>query len=125
MKLKLPSPVQIKGPTGETIEVSAAQVIEHVVRSGRALGQSHEVDGVRTGARILAALPNGEITDADLAELKKVITKPSRGWVSVGIDVSMRVPVSEKFPDGVATQKRFFAPSAIDLLPLIDALLAL
>ncbi len=125
MKLKLPSSVQVKGPSGETIEVSAVQIIEHVARTGRALGQSPEVDGVRLGARILAALPSGELTDADMAELKKAIARPSRGWVNLSADVTMRVQPSAAYPDGIATQKRFFAPSSIELLPLIEALLAL
>lgn len=125
MKLKLPSPVNVKGPTGETIEVSAAQVIEHVVRTSRSLGQCPEVEGVRTGARILSAVASGEIAEADMDELKLALSKPSRGWASVGIDIDVRVPPSAQNPTGIATQKRFFAPSAIDLLPLIDGLLAL
>ncbi len=125
MKLKLPTSVQVKGPNGETIEVSAAQVIEHVVRTGRGLGQSPDVEGVRCGARILAAAQGGDLTEGDLAELKKAIAKPSRGWVSIGVDVSFQVAPSSGNPAGITTQRRFFMPSAIEMLPLIEALLAL
>jgi hypothetical protein len=125
MKLKLPSSVQIKGPSGETIEVSAAQVIEHVVRTGRALGLGNEVDQVRIGARILSAVTGGDLAEGDLAELKKALTKPSRGWVTVVAEFDVPVPATAQNPTGHARQKRHFEPSRIDILPLIEALLAL
>jgi hypothetical protein len=70
------------------------------------------------GARILASLGSGEIAEADLAELRKALTKPSRGWVVVVDEVS--VPVPEGAPP--RTVKRQFLPSAVDLLPILDGL---
>lgn len=118
MKLKLPAPVQIKGPNGGTIEVSATQVIEYVVRTGRELGASQDVERVRMGARILAAVDSGEIADGDLSELRKVLAKPSRGWVVLVEEAP--VPVPEGAPPRMA--RRQFLPSAIDLLPILDGL---
>lgn len=118
MKLKLPAPVQIKAPHGETIEVSAAQVIDYVVRTGRELGASQDVERVRLGARILASVVSGEITEDDLTELRKVLAKPSRGWVVVTVELAVPVaPGAEP-----RTTKRQFLPSAIDLLPILDGL---
>lgn len=118
MKLKLPAPVQVKGPSGETIEVSAQQVIDHVVRSGRDLGASQEVERVRMGARILASVASGDIDETDLSELRKALAKPSRGWVVLTVEIA--VPVAP----GVEprTVKRQMMPSAIDLLPILDGL---
>jgi hypothetical protein len=125
MKLKLPTSVQVKSPNGETIEVSAHQVVEHVVRTGRALGLSTNVEGVRTGARILAALTGGDISQADLDELKKAVAAPSRGWVSLTAEVTARTQPTEENPAGLVRQRRLFSPSAIDLLPIVEGLLAL
>ena len=121
MKLKLPASVKIKLPNNETVDVSAAQVIEHVVRTGRLLGACSEVDGVRTGARILAALASLEIADVDLAALKKQLASPSRGWVTVPID--LEAPRSGNEAPRVV--RRHMVPSPLDVLPIVDALLAL
>jgi hypothetical protein len=121
MKLKLPSSVQIKGPSGETIEVSAAQVVDYVARTARELGASPDVEGVRCGARVIAALASGEIADTDLALLKKALAKPTRGWVAVTVEIETPVPPGE--PKRIA--RRQLVPSAIDVLPIVDALLAL
>jgi hypothetical protein len=118
MKLKLPAPVQIKGPSGETIEVSAAQVIEHVVRTGRDLGASQDVERVRMGARILASVTSGEIADADMSELRKALAKPSRGWTSIPVDVE--VPAGPGAPPRTVRRQLMAAP--IDLLPILDGL---
>lgn len=121
MKLKLPASVQIKAPSGETIEVSAAQVVEHVVRTGRLLGASQEVEGVRAGARILAALTSFEIAEADLALLKTQLAKPSRGWAVVPVELRVEQPP----PSPPRTVQRQMMPSAIDVLPIVEGLLAL
>lgn len=118
MKLKLPAPVKVQGPSGETIEVSAAQVIEHVVRTGRELGASSDVAQVRTGARILAAVASGDIAEADLAELRKVLARPSRGWVAIEVEIDVPVPPGSP----PRSTKRLLTPSAIDLLPILDGL---
>lgn len=118
MKLKLPASVQIKGPSGETIEVSSAQVIEHVVRTGRELGASQDIDRVRMGARILASIPSGEVAEADLAELRAALAKPSRGWVVITVEI----PVPTAIGAEPRTVKRQLMPSAIDLLPILDGL---
>lgn len=118
MKLKLPAPVQVKSPSGETIEVLAAQVIEHVVRTGRELGASQDVERVRLGARILASVTSGDVAEADLAELRKALAKPSRGWVAITVEIAVPVPPGAE----PRTVKRQFLPSAIDLLPILDGL---
>ncbi len=118
MKLKLPAPVQVQSPTGETIEVSAAKVIEHVVRTGRDLGGSQDIERVRVGARILASVASGEIAEGDMAELRKAIAKPSRGWVVLTDEVPM--PLAPGMQP--RTAKRLFMPSAIDLLPILDGI---
>jgi hypothetical protein len=121
MKLKLPASVQIKGPSGETIEVSAAQVVEHVTRTGRDLGLSGDVENVRMAARILAALPDGDLADSDLTGLKAALANPARGWVSIPIELDVPVPPGAP-PKRVP---RSVVPSGIELLPIIDGLLAL
>lgn len=125
MKLKLPAPANVRSPNGETIQVSAAQVIEHVVRTGRSLGMSGDVERVRIGSRILAALTTGtaertgEITPEDVEALKVELAKPSRGWVSVPVDVVIQTAPGQ--PE--KTARRHFVPNAIDLLPIVDGLL--
>lgn len=128
MKLKLPAPVQVLAPNGETVQVSACDIVQHVVTFGREFGQSGDLEKVRQGARILAAFPvgasqSGEIADADLVALRAALTKPSRGWAAIAVDVEMRIPPSEGNPAGVITRKRAFSPSALSILPLIDGLL--
>lgn len=128
MQLQLPAPVEIIAPNGETIQVSACDIVQHVVTFGREFGQSGDLQKVRQGARILAAFPvgasqSGDIADADLAALRAALVKPSKGWAALFIDVELRVPPSEANPTGVVVRKQAFAPSALDLLPLIDSLL--
>ncbi len=120
MKIKLPASVQIQVPGSETIAVSARQIIEHVVRTNRDLGLSGDVERVRIAARILAALDGSELADADWTEAKKALTKPSRGWAVIVVDVA--VPV----PPGAApkTIQRQLVPSGVDLLSIIDGLLS-
>lgn len=126
MKLNLPASVAIKGPNGETIQVSAAHVIEHVVRTGRDLGLSSDVEKVRRGARILAAVAagsasqTGEIDPADVEALKKGLSKPSRGWASIPVEIEMPAAPGVN----ARTVRRQMTPNALDLLPLIDGLLA-
>lgn len=121
MKLKLPPSVQVRGPSGESIEVSAAQVVEHVTRTGRDLGLSGDVERVRLAARILAALPSGDLASADLDELKQALSKPSRGWVAIPVEVD--VPVPPGAPPKRITRR--LVPSGVELLPIIDGLLEL
>lgn len=125
MKLKLPAPIEIAGPSGETIRVSATEVLEHVVKTGRELGASSLIDQVRAGGRILAAVAAGsaeqtaDIPADDIEVLKRALSNPSRGWMAIDIDVS--VPLNN---GQTRTVKRAFIPRGIDLLPLIDGLLA-
>lgn len=121
MKFKLPASVQVKGPSGEAVEVSAAQVVEHVARTGRNLGFSGDIERVRIAGRILAALPSGDISTDDLAELKLALVKPSRGWVTVPVEIA--VPQPPGAPE--KTVRRNIVPSGVDLLPIIDGLLAI
>ncbi len=122
MKLTLPASVQIKGPNGETIEVSAAQVIEYVARTGRTLGGGQDVEGVRLGARIIAAIASGEIAEADWAALRKELAKPSRGWVVLTMETTVPAPPGSEPGTEPRVMRRQFMPSAIDLLPILDGL---
>lgn len=121
MKFKLPASVQVKVPNGGTIEVSAAEVVEHVVRTGRLLGASPEIEGVRTGARILAALASLEIAEADLGILKTQLAASPRGWMVVTVEMKVEQPP----PAPARVVRRQLVPSSIDLLPIVEALLAL
>jgi hypothetical protein len=120
-KLKLPAPVTIAGPSGEVLEITARQVIDHVVRTGRELGASSDVEQVRRGARILAAAESGgELSSDDLDALKAALGKPARGWMSVAVDVQLQVAPNAP----PRTVRRHLVPQGIDLLPIIDGLLA-
>lgn len=126
MKLKLPSPVSVLGPAGEMLEVSAAQVVEHVARTHRDLGASIDVENVRKGSRILAALSAGsseqtaDISADDVEALKKALAKPSRGWVMIAVEVKLEPPPGQD----AKVVRRQFMPQSIDLLPIVDALLS-
>ena len=130
MKVTLPAPIQIADPNGETIQISGPDIVRHVVTFGSEFGQSGDLKKVRQGARILAAFAgyadqSGEIDEADLAALRAALMKPSKGWVAVPVPVQIRVPPTPENPKGdVVTRQQSFMPSALDLLPLIDGLLA-
>ncbi len=128
MKLKLPKPVQVPGLNGETIDVSAAQVIEHLARTDRSLGQSGDVERVRIAGRILAAVAagsaeqTGEIAGSDYEALKAALKKPSRGWVVVPVEIKVSAGPDDDAPKRVV--RRQLVPSAVDLLPLLEGLLS-
>ncbi len=123
MKIPQPKPIAITTPTGETIEVSARDVVEHVTKNGREFGQSRELEKVRQGARILAGFDAGEISDVDLKALRAALAKPSSGWFITTAEEVVRVQPTQENPAGLVKRKRAFAPSGLDLLPLLNGLL--
>lgn len=125
MKFPLPPPVTVKSPTGEDISISAQMLVEHVVKTGRDLGLSSELEKVRAGARILAAFAapsspgfSGDLSQADAEALTSALRKPARGWAIVPVQVAIPTPTGT---DRVVTRQ--MAPSALDLLPLLNGLL--
>jgi hypothetical protein len=127
MKLKLHAPVHAVAPNGETLQVSACDIVHHVVTFGREFGQSGDLEKVRQGARLIAAFPvgaeqSGDIADEDLAALRAALLRPSRGWAALLIDVELHVPPTQDNPKGIVVRKRTFSPSALSLLPLIESL---
>lgn len=129
-RLKLPAPITLVGPSGETIEISARQVIEHVVRTGRTLGASGDVEEVRRGARVLAALSSGtteqtgDLGPEDVEGLKAALRKPDRGWMTVAVDVALPGPPGADPNAPKRTARRLLVPQGIDLLPILDGLLS-
>jgi hypothetical protein len=130
MKLTLPPPIAVKLPNGETIQYSAIDLVKHVVRNGREFARSNDLDRVRQGARILSAfdVSSGtasiQLLDQDATDLRAVLAKPSAGWSA--IQVTMPV-VTGMRPDGSEVKRevqRTFTISPLELLPMLDALLA-
>jgi hypothetical protein len=129
MKLKLPAPVQFQTPFGAG-RVSATDIVDHITTNGREFGQSGDLEKVRQGARLKAAFhvnetETGDISADDLAALRAALLKPSRGWSAVRIEVD--VPTGRVDSQGrpeIIRRERLVAPSGLDVLPLIEALLA-
>ena len=128
MKLKLPAPIEFQTPLGPG-RVSAADIVDHITTNGREFGQSGDLELVRQGARLKAAFhvsetETGDISAEDLQALRLALVKPSRGWAMVKIVVEM--PTGRADAQGkpeVVRRERFVAPSGLDVLPLVDALL--
>lgn len=129
MKLKLPAPIEFQTPMGVG-RVSATDIVDHITTNGREFGQSGDLELVRQGARLKAAFhvsesDTGDIAPDDLSALRLALVKPSRGWAAVRIAVD--VPTGRTDAQGnpeVIRRERFVAPSGLDVLPLIEALLA-
>jgi hypothetical protein len=129
MKLKLPAPITFQTPLGAG-RVSAADIVDHITTNGREFGQSGDLDLVRQGARLKAAFHASEtetsdILAEDLSALRLALVKPSRGWAAVLISID--VPTGRVDAQGkpeIVRRERFVSPSGLDVLPLIEALLA-
>lgn len=130
MKIKLPRPVTIRLPNGATVEYSATDVVAHMVRNGREFAKSNELERVRLGARLLEAFPagaqeSGDVSPADLEALRAALAKPSFGWSSIPMEVTLATGKKDEAGNAVFMKRvRWVAAPALDLLPLIDALLS-
>jgi hypothetical protein len=126
MIIKLPPPVTIKLPEGNSVEYSLPEMARFLARNARSFGGGKDADSARRGLRIesaFAAAKAGvvELTKEDGEYFKKEVESPSCGWANLTLTVPVQTGVDDKGAPVFRNVTRRIAVSGIDVLPLIDA----